>query len=405
MSRVHGFRLVIYALAVLALAGCDWAQFGFGAANTSNNAFEPAITTASVAHLTVAWSQPCLCAGRSLVAGGVVYTLEATNTMTSIRAFDAQQGTPKWSRVLTTDPSRTDTHLGAVANGLVYLIVGRSLLALDAGTGSVKWVLQPPAPGTGTITVQHLLVDGTLAFVDATASIGPVSELSAVDPAGHITWSNTPGGEIGGFAGLKGHTLDVVSQMSTSQVLVTQYDEGGGFLQKQVVVNGGTTKVDPRGDVAASGGLVYFHGPSFQGRGPAGAFFAVDPMTGALAWSGFGNEQYAVSPSVVAAVGDGPHMPRTPAMVAMDARSGRALWFVSGQLGTFRSGPTIANGVLFTTAGFNPVVLEARDLTNGSLLGAFSIANDNLFGDVTPADGRVYVGSNQRLYALAPTSR
>jgi hypothetical protein len=30
--------------------------------------------------------------------------------------------------------------------------------------------------------------------------------------------------------------------------------------------------------------------------------------------------------------------------------------------------------------------------------------SDNLTSPVTPADGRIYVGSSQRLYALAPTS-
>jgi hypothetical protein len=400
------------ALAVLALAGCDWAEFGFGPANTGNNAFEPAIAPASVAHLTVAWSQPCVCGsiGRPLVTGGAVYTVESTNTTTSIRVFDAQRGTPKWSRVVTTDPSRTDTQLAAIGNGLVYLIVGRSVVALDAGAGSVRWVLEPPIPGTGTITVTHLLLDGTVAFVNATASIAnanPVSEISALDTAGHIIWSNTPGGEVGGFAGAvtnsqpdsTARTLDVVSQIQTSQpssvVLVTQYDEGSGFLNHRVVVNAGTD-VDPRGDVAASGGLVFFHAAPNQGRGPDGSLFAVDPMTGAVAWSAFGNDAFAVSPSIVASVGQNRFI---FALEGIDARSGRLLWGpVSGQ-----SPPAIANGVVFTTGGLVREVLEARDLTNGSLVGSFSVANESLSGAVTPANGRIYVGSSQRLYALTPT--
>jgi hypothetical protein len=65
------------------------------------------------------------------------------------------------------------------------------------------------------------------------------------------------------------------------------------------------------------------------------------------------------------------------------------------------SRPAIANGIVFITDG---AVLNARDLANGSLVGTFSAMSDNLTSPVTPADRRIYVGSSQRLYALAPTS-
>jgi outer membrane protein assembly factor BamB len=394
--------------AVLALAGCDWAEIGFDAASTSNNAFEPAITATSVGHLAVAWSQPCACGtARILVAGGVVYDVEATTIATAIRAFDAQQGTPKWSKVVTTDPSRTFTQLTAAANGLIYVIVGALVVALDAGTGAVRWTMQPPAPGTGTMTVTSLLVDGTEAFVSATASISnanPVSEVSALDPAGHIIWSNTPGGEVGGFAAVRtanappdstARTLDVVSTIRNSQpspvVLISQYDEQSGGVH-QVVLKTGATAVATMADVSASGGLVYFHEP--PDLGTSSALFAVDPVSGAVAWSGFGNEPYAVGGGVVASTGENR---LTFALEGLDAATGRALWGpVPGV-----SRPAIANGIVFITDG---AVLNARDLANGSLVGTFSAMSDNLSSPVTPADGRIYVGSSQRLYALAPTS-
>lgn len=405
MTRARSFRIAVRVLAAaMVLTGCDWADLGFGPAGTSENAFEPAITTTSVAHLAVAWSQPCTCGGRTLVVGGHAFTVDhANNGSTAVRAFDAAQGAPQWSTPV------TDARLMAAGNGLVYVIsASQSVVALDAGSGVTRWTLHPPVPGSGTVTVSHLVVDGPEAFVDGTSAIGnanPVSEISAVDPSGHVLWSTTPGGQVGGFAGIASSTqadsaaraLQVVSLLPSSTFgtpLVNQYDEAGGGLMSSAL-----SAPNPAGafngiaNVAASGGLVYFNEPGVQGL-PAAGLFAVEPGTGARVWSGFGNQSYAVSPKIVVSVDED----RGEIEIeGLDARTGGLVW-AAAPTGTI---PAIVNGVVLSTVG----ALQARDLSTGAVVATFNPTGDNLTGDVTAADGHIYAGSATRLYALAPTSR
>jgi hypothetical protein len=55
------FTVGLVVAACVALAGCDWAQIGFGPGNTATNPLEAGLTEASVAHLHVAWSTACVC--------------------------------------------------------------------------------------------------------------------------------------------------------------------------------------------------------------------------------------------------------------------------------------------------------------------------------------------------------
>jgi hypothetical protein len=392
-------------LAILILAGCDWTQLGFGPDNASNNGFEPSITPTSVAHLSVAWSQPCECAGRVLKSGGLVYAVDETGGATAVRVFDAATGTPGWSHTL------SNPQLMAVGNGLVYIIVGVTVVALDAGTGSTRWTLTPPVPGTGTVTVTHLLVDGAMAFVDATSAIGnadPVSEISTVDPTGNIVWATTPGGQVGGFAGTAtssapdstARTLDVVSQLTVStapfsQFIVTQYDESGGSVLNRVLVAPGGPRDVSSGvaDVSTAGGRVYFTVPG-NNRG-SGGLFAVDPATGALLWSGAQNDPYAAGTRVLVAS----ELDRAQMGVeGLDPTTGSVLWGFTGDGG---GTPAIAGGVVFTTASG---VVQAINVANGLVAGTFSVPNEPFNGPVTPTAGRIYAGSTARLYALAPSS-
>src|SRR5690242_2913239 len=95
--------LVVVVAAAL-LAGCDWTSVQFGPAQTNYNPYEPALTEASVQHLTGVWSKSCTCAGGARVAGGLVYIVDGyTGTLPftmTLRALDAATGADKWSAPL-----------------------------------------------------------------------------------------------------------------------------------------------------------------------------------------------------------------------------------------------------------------------------------------------------------------
>lgn len=126
----------------------------------------------------------------------------------SLRAFDTDDGRPKWSTPL--GPSDVGGSLAAVANGLIYLTVHPAqgsdrLLAVDATSGTRRWIITPPAPGTGRVRLDLPVVDGPLVFVTATAS--DASELSAIDTTGRRVWSSVPGGQVFPGSNLAGSRL------------------------------------------------------------------------------------------------------------------------------------------------------------------------------------------------------
>src|SRR4051794_29274950 len=93
-------RVIVVVVAAVFLAACDWSGLHFGPSNTNFNPVEAALTESSVPHLGVAWSVPCACRQRALVAGGQVFVVDgfsgSSPSSLTLRAFDASTGTPRW---------------------------------------------------------------------------------------------------------------------------------------------------------------------------------------------------------------------------------------------------------------------------------------------------------------------
>ena len=88
---------------------------------------------------------------------------------------------------------------------------------------------------------------------------------------------------------------------------------------------------------------MYFDVPGIQGLSATG-LFAVDSETGAVVWSGFGNQNFAVSSKIVVSVVVDHGAVETE---GLDARSGGVVW-TAAPTGTT---PAIVNGVVLTTVG------------------------------------------------------
>ena len=100
--RTRQLKLVgLVVVAAVFLAACDWSGLHFGPSNTNFNPVEPALTESSVPHLGVAWSVPCVCRQRALVAGGLVFVVDGFSGSApfslTLRAFDVTTGSPRWS--------------------------------------------------------------------------------------------------------------------------------------------------------------------------------------------------------------------------------------------------------------------------------------------------------------------
>ena len=97
-----------------------------------------------------------------VVAGGVVYTLDARATVTATTT----SGQRVWSRNLTPSRDRPSDASGggiSVADGQVYVATGfGEISALDAASGATRWVQDLDAPAMSPPTIV-----GDLAYVVA----------------------------------------------------------------------------------------------------------------------------------------------------------------------------------------------------------------------------------------------
>jgi outer membrane protein assembly factor BamB len=390
-SRIATLTAVVIAAALV--GGCDWTALNFGPANTNFNAFEPELNESSVPNLEVAWSNPCACRDRALVAGGVVYVVSgfgATQPAAlTVRTFDAENGDAGWSAPLGSVGNAT---VSAVANGLVYVLVQPSsgsqrIVAFDAATGAFRWRLTPPEPGSAAVRLSVPIVDGALAFVIAT--VPTRSDVFAIDTRGRVVWSAAPGGSVTALtADSEHHVVYAASRLFLTSgpwiQLLTGYAEADGSVRSAVVpeipfIVGVET-------LGVANGLVVGTQPNDHGEGGVGAF-AVHPDTGALAWSGNGGIVAAITPSTTLEFA----LRADPDGIALDTNTGAVRWRAD-----IDSDSVVAGDLVYTFAGGGIRVLR---LSDGSVVTTVPVVD---FGALTPANGQLYVAGSQ-LYALAPS--
>jgi outer membrane protein assembly factor BamB len=386
---------LVAATAVIALAGCDWAQLHFGAEATNFNPYEPTLTATSAANLSVQWSAPCACiANRQLVANDTVYAIDGTSGTApytpTLRAFAATDGRPRWATPL--GQTAGVGVLAAVANGLVYVVLQRApasdqLVAIDATSGAPRWQRTPPAPGSGRVRIDSPVVDGALVFVTGTAS--DATTLSAYDPAGRRVWTVVPGGQVfegGNVAAVAGQTVYVSTFLpltgGTGLIFLRGYSVADGAARSTVTLESDL----PVATLATANGLVYGTFYTSVGRLGSVGTFAADPGTGAIAWTGE-LLTLAVTPSAVLS-----NNPRTETLVAHEPRTGAPVWTAAQSDLSARA----TNELIFFSEG------NIRRLSDGSLVGRLPTVEAEPLRFPTPSGGRVFASSTSRLYALAP---
>lgn len=395
----HVLVLGAVVLAVVALAGCDWTQIGFGPDRPDANPVEPALTPSSVAHFTESWTKPCLC-GPVLVANGLVYTSEFVPGDSNpprdqvLRVRDASSGAERWS---TTFKSVDIAQFIGVANGLAYARLSFSgpseqdpkpasdvLLAFDATTGAARWLRVPPAAGTGAADIVDALVDGSRLFVVTRVAAG--FTVSAIDTTGGVIWQANVGG-FRAFAADPGHTLHVVSFVAlhsdgTGVSVLSSFAEPTGSRTDRLIDAGPT----PLSEVAFANGLLYGTG------GGNVNLFALHPATGTRAWNQAGESFVAVAPGALVS--------RTASGLAgRNPITGASLWTTGlppvATVGV--QNPVIGGGVVFLAA---QSTVRAFSLATGAPAGTVSIVGNDF--ELTPAAGRLFVMNSFELHVLTP---
>jgi outer membrane protein assembly factor BamB len=370
-------RVVVVAIAAVALAGCGWPQFMGDASHSGFNPGEQALGVDNADDLHVAWSvdkDPAAFGASPVVANGVVYIGSLSNTNSAhLYAFDAQTGAQRW-RVGTGQISNAvavvdgtvyaseddgqvhtyDASTGApgwtssyewgqnvtVAGGAVYGTFGSAVIAIDAATGQRRWTYGPM--GDDQDSYDHT----STAYADGVVYALGFQRLHALDAAtGALRWSVAPGGRIGGPSVVDGRVYY------------------GAYLSPALVAVDATTGAPhwshtighPVLTTPAVAGDVVYAGSENEGARPRGRFYA------------------------------------------LNATNGHELWHFAPDGGTWLGSAAVANGVVYDpgTGG-----LEARDATTGALLKNVNLGCGNNPSSPAVVHGHVYVACASTLYAF-----
>jgi outer membrane protein assembly factor BamB len=179
--------LLVATLAlVVALAGCDWASFGYDPAGTRVNPWETGMTPDVAARLEMVWKGMTGGAVSSspAVVGGDVYVGSTDGRLHAFRPWAAPCANvcaPRWTADVGGPPSSP-----AVADGVVYVgSADRNLYAFDAGSGHERWRL--PIGGA----VASPTVVGGVVYVGSADGY-----VSAVRTSGSLAWRAQVGAAV-----------------------------------------------------------------------------------------------------------------------------------------------------------------------------------------------------------------
>ncbi|MEM8538756.1 MAG: PQQ-binding-like beta-propeller repeat protein [Pseudomonadota bacterium] len=328
-----------------------------------------------------------------VVAGGVVYTLDAQAIVTATTV----DGAPLWSRDLTPSRAAGANPSGgglAVAAGQLYVTTGfGEVSALSASTGQTLWVQDLDAPAKAAPTVA-----GNLVYVVARDSTAWALNTNN----GRVAWRQTGTPSTANFGGgaspaVQGDT--VVLPFPSGDVLATF--PLGGIPKWRTVVSGdrvgqaASLITDISGDPVIADERVYVG--NFSGR-----TVAIDLQSGDRLWTA---AEGATSP--VWPVGDAVFLINDlNELVRLDAASGAPVWRVA--LPTFAEGErTRSQRRVFTHYG--PVLAGGRLIVTSSdgLIRQFDPTSGAGLGDIElpggAASGAAVAG--QTLYVVSKTGQ
>ncbi len=324
-----------------------------------------------------------------VVAGGVIYTLDARARVTAV----SEQGATLWSRDLTPRRDGADDASGgglSISDGTLYVSTGYGeLTALDVASGATLWVQDLDAPAVAPATVR-----GDLVYV-----VGRDSTAWALDTSnGRIVWQRAGTPSVANFGGSAASATQgefVVFPFPSGEVVAT-YPQGGierwsTFVSGERLGSAASLVTDIAGDPVISGNRVYI-------GNVAGRTVAIDLQSGERLWTA---PEGAVSP--VWPVGNAVFLVNDiTELVRLNASTGEPVWRTAlprfeDEEETRRQnrifahhGPVLAGGRLIVTSSDG--VIRSFDPVSGALLSQIALPGGAATGAVV-AGGTLYVVS------------
>lgn len=346
-------------------ANADWThRLGGPDHRTQHPALGSGLTQVFTASIGDGDSRRARITADPVVAGGVIYTLDARSRVTAT----STAGETLWQAdVAPVLDNRNDASGGgiAVSGGRVFVTTGYGeLTALDAASGGTLWVQDLDAPGGSAPTVS-----GDLVYV-----VSRGSTAWAVDVAdGRVRWQLDGTPSVGNFSGGAGAALGgglAIFPFSSGEV-VGAFPEGG-LRRWSTVVTGerlgsaAATISDIAGDPVIDGNRVYVG--NFSGR-----LVALSLGTGERLWTAGEGAVSPVWPSggSVFLVND------LNELVRLDAADGSVIWRVDLPVFTDERrmrrlhahyGPVLAGGRLIVASSDG--LIRSFDPVSGALVGS-----------------------------------
>jgi alcohol dehydrogenase (cytochrome c) len=292
----------------------SWPTYGYDLANTRHVDF-PQINAKTVASLSLAWKFRTGEYGVSettpLVIGDTMYL--TTGTTDSVIALDARNGDMKWRYQPVVGKVPPMNRGVATGSGAIFFLTFDDLLvALDATTGAVRWTTRVAELAQGYREMMAPLAWGGLVIIGASSdemhARGFVSAYSQTN--GKLVWrwwSVSPGWE--------GSYVDSVNGLSLGRNIAIEKKNARKYAR------------------------AWMHGGGAVWMTPA-----LDPVRGAL-YAGVGNPSF--SPNIQRP-GDNLY---TSSVVALNARSGKLLWYYQ----------VVPHDVWDYDAGSPPVLFQTKD--------------------------------------------
>jgi outer membrane protein assembly factor BamB len=357
-----------------ARALADWPQAGSNAAHLAgNNAFSGAFQPVFTVNVGTGSSRKTRVTADPIVAGGVIYTLDATDNVTAT----ATNGGQVWRTSLTPLTDRTGEGSGgglAAGEGLVFASTGfGTLVALNPSNGGVVWTQKLDVGAGGAPTVA-----GGMVYV--TGRDGTGWAINARD--GRVAWQQTgatsPAGVSGGSSpAVSGDT--VVFPFQSGALLAAKTKDGApawlGFVAGQRTGRAYAAYSDVTGAPVIAGNTLYA-GTS------AGRLTAINMTDGKAIWSAKEGAQgpVTVAGNALFLVND------ENQLVRINSATGAVVWRVDMPYFTKDSKPKKLKGI-FVHHG--PVLAGGRLVTASSdgLIRAFDPASGRLIGTASVPDG------------------
>lgn len=378
-------------------ANADWTHRNGGPTHQiTHPALGAALSPAFVADIGEGDSRRARITADPVVAGGVIYTLDARARVTAT----ATSGDQIWSIDLTPRRDNPKDASGGgitVSGGQVFVTTGfGELTALEAATGRTIWVQDLDAPAIAAPTVV-----GDLVYVVARDSTAWAIDISN----GRVRWQQVGTPSTANFA--SGAAPAVTNNIAifpypSGEVIATYPD--GGTLRWSSVISGDrlgravSLVTDIGGDPVIDGNRVYVG--NFGGR-----VVALDIIDGNRIWTA---PEGAVSP--VWPVGNAVYLINDlNELVRLDAASGDAVWRIAlptfGDKPTRRQraihahhGPVLAGGRLIVASSDG--VIRQFDPTSGAALASIEIPGGAATNPVVAGQTLYVVSKTGQLHAF-----